>query len=59
MSESATILATTVFMVVFFAMGELIRIIKGEPVQYSLRNLFITTTLVAIALGFAAYVAKK
>jgi ABC-type multidrug transport system permease subunit len=59
MVEPGILLATTLFMVIFFAITELIRIIKGETVQYSLRNLFITTTLVAIALGFAAYVARK
>jgi hypothetical protein len=59
MIEPGLILATTVFMVIFFAMAELIRIIKGEPTQYSLRNLFLITTLVAIALGFTAYVSRK
>ena len=59
MAEPGIIVATTVFAAIFFVVAELIRLKQGESVTYSLRDLFVTTTLIAIALGFAAYAARK
>jgi hypothetical protein len=53
------ILATTVFMAIFFVVAELIQLRPGKSVRYSLRNLFIVTTLIAIALGLAACAARN
>jgi hypothetical protein len=51
-------IATSLFLVIFVVIAELVRTIRAGDFRFSLRTLLIATTLVAFGLGVIVYAVR-